>query len=246
MKQVTLGCRSAWEPIRTSLSRAAVNQEAKDVTSQRVVVEDDGANTPSGAVAVYCVLSSVVGWLIFFVALGLGASFWTALFSGFSISLFGGVFGSIFTYLYATSAEGVKSSLSDDLLPEESLDVLLVASERFGAIHIHELFNEIGHRVYVLDDLDTALNVIANGSFDWSVLAVDLDCAGALEDIVEQLISFREENPQTCVLALTGCTLSDDLSGHRRPICDATVKIPATPSRLRDALAAALENHGFR
>ena len=203
------------------------------------------ARFSEAATVIVSVGASVVGWLVFFAALAWGHGFWTAVLFGISISMVGTLIGAALTY---AKAEAVRpaASLNPQKGTSASLEILLVAAERFGALHTQELCNGLGHRIHVLDDLSTALNVVANGAFEWDVLAVDLDSAGALEDTVEKLISFRDEYPGICVVALTGCTQRDDLTSIRRPICDATVKLPATAARLNSALSAALDNHRRR
>jgi len=79
-----------------------------------------------------------------------------------------------------------------------------------------------------------------------TVLLVNVDTLGDVEDAVDELIAFRKQYPAVIVMMVSACVLGDDFGTYRQLICDATLRSPISQTRLENGLAAAMENNLHR
>lgn len=77
----------------------------------------------------------------------------------------------------------------------------------------------------------------------WSMLLVDLDDLGGIAAVVDDLVAIRAAVPDLPVLLFTQETEADDLSRLRLALCDATLKLPVSQTRLDLALCEAQQNN---
>jgi len=77
--------------------------------------------------------------------------------------------------------------------------------------------------------------------FPYLVVNIDAfeDCGAA----VTALLSFRSFRAESIVILVSAEVAVDDLGAERRMICDATLRAPVTPLRLKHAVSAAFENN---
>lgn len=75
------------------------------------------------------------------------------------------------------------------------------------------------------------------------ILILDLDAFGDLEEAIDWLLDLRSHRPEVVVLAASADFRSDDFSRERLAIADASLKLPASRSRLMSGLISALNNH---
>lgn len=74
------------------------------------------------------------------------------------------------------------------------------------------------------------------------LVMIDLDGFATLDIAVDTLVAFRKACPGTAVVALSREVSGDDTGPERAAICDSTLRLPVSGRRLRDGLAAALDN----
>lgn len=77
---------------------------------------------------------------------------------------------------------------------------------------------------------------------EFSVIVVNFDGFADTHIGIEMLMSFRAVSHRCAVMLCSSTVNDDDLTSERAAICDATMRLPSTPVRLRLALLAALEN----
>ncbi|MBD3765706.1 MAG: hypothetical protein IE927_13545 [Rhodobacterales bacterium] len=77
----------------------------------------------------------------------------------------------------------------------------------------------------------------------WSMLLVDLDDLGGIAAVIDDLVAIRAAVPDLPVLPFTQDTEADDLSHLRLAICDATLKLPVSQTRLDVALCETQQNN---
>lgn len=73
---------------------------------------------------------------------------------------------------------------------------------------------------------------------------VNLDAFDDVEDGVDALLDFRAAAPELVVVVCSAMVSGDDFGSERARICDATLKLPASATRLARGLVSALSNHG--
>ena len=88
-------------------------------------------------------------------------------------------------------------------------------------------------------------DVDVNGA-NTTVLLVNVDTLGDVEDAVDELIAFRKQFPAVIVMMVSACVLGDDFGTYRQLICDATLRSPISQTRLENGLAVAMENNLHR
>lgn len=74
-------------------------------------------------------------------------------------------------------------------------------------------------------------------------LIVNMDAFSDLETGVDTLLDFRRRASDVVVILISSRVAADDLGTGRAPICDATLRHPVSPERLRIALLAGFGNH---
>jgi hypothetical protein len=84
------------------------------------------------------------------------------------------------------------------------------------------------------------------GSLRYDGIVVNLDRFADVEMGIDRLMRFRRASPACFIVMATAGVASDDFGHHRRAICDSTLRLPLTASRLTEALEAAISNHGSR
>jgi hypothetical protein len=77
----------------------------------------------------------------------------------------------------------------------------------------------------------------------FNIVIVNLDAFANVSIGIEEMLSFRKANPTPAVVLISSKATGDDLDGYRRAICDATLALPLTRSRLMYGIRAALENN---
>lgn len=75
-----------------------------------------------------------------------------------------------------------------------------------------------------------------------SHLFINLDAFDDIEDGIGQLMALRAEIRDLTVVLCSANIRGDDLGSERSALCDVTLKLPMTDSRLRAGLRAAREN----
>lgn len=75
------------------------------------------------------------------------------------------------------------------------------------------------------------------GGFD--TLVINFEAFDDTEIGVDALLSFREENPQVGIILVSSRIARDEFGGHRKFLCDCTLRYPVTSDRLIEALNVA-------
>lgn len=128
----------------------------------------------------------------------------------------------------------------EKLLQLSTLHVLLVGfnvsdarsfSQTLSAVHVASC-----NSVARLEDVRATRH-------NFTHLIVNADAFGDANDVVDALLSFRKRNSNYVVILTSSKIIADDLGVERRPICDATLKLPISLSRLVDGIMAASANN---
>ena len=128
----------------------------------------------------------------------------------------------------------------------EDLSILQLGFSRDDGRLIDETMHSLGARNVARSEQVYPLSLGRPGALRYDGIVANLDRFADLEMGVDRLMRFRRGCPSCFVLLATASVASDDLGDHRRAICDSTLKLPLTVSRLTAALEAALTNHRSR
>lgn len=74
-------------------------------------------------------------------------------------------------------------------------------------------------------------------SFD--TLVINFEAFEDTEIGIDALLAFREENPQVGIVLVSSRVARDEFGGHRKLLCDCTLRYPVTSDRLIEALNVA-------
>lgn len=109
------------------------------------------------------------------------------------------------------------------------------------------LVSEIGLSVDMCDDLDESLGMLASerpGHRKCLIIEVeDLRGKPDLDEIVEDLLVFRQAVPHVPLLLVSSSFLRDDFEAHRLPVADASLSRPVSRRRLEIGVMAACQNN---
>lgn len=84
------------------------------------------------------------------------------------------------------------------------------------------------------------LSADPQGCSAFDAIIVNLDAFEDLDTGVDTLLFFRLNNPSIAIVLVSTRVNRDDFGDHRRAICDATLRSPATPDRLVAAVKHSL------
>lgn len=124
----------------------------------------------------------------------------------------------------------------------EGLSILQLGFSRDDGILISETMHSLGARNVARSEQVYPLGLGRPGALHYDGIVVNLDRFADVEMGVDRLMRFRRGCPSCFVVLATADVASDDFGDHRRAICDSTLKLPLTASRLAAALEAALLN----
>lgn len=92
----------------------------------------------------------------------------------------------------------------------------------------------------VLSDLTAAIEILSANDTPWSVVIIDLDGFGSISELYDKVRALRDTVDVPVILASSQC--SDDFSRQRLPLCDVSLRAPASQAILRLALSQAKSN----
>jgi hypothetical protein len=98
----------------------------------------------------------------------------------------------------------------------------------------------------LIDDFETALEIIVSSPDRWKLLIVDVDHASEsldIDDIVRNLIAFREECGSCAIALLSHGFASDDGSLIRSTIADYSFRSTVSDERIIATLPDVYMNH---
>jgi hypothetical protein len=87
------------------------------------------------------------------------------------------------------------------------------------------------------------LQNLSEMDFGFTHIVVNFDAFSDVEAGVEALIELRSNAPSLIIVACSEMISGDDLGRERSLICDATLKLPVSKSRLEQGLLIAFLNH---
>lgn len=118
------------------------------------------------------------------------------------------------------------------------------------AARLAEICAGRGIDVDVTDNLDLALNAVADAPHRWDMLLVDIDALAQrpggmldLDEAVDELAAFRRRVPGVSVLIISHDFLRDELGLERHAITDASLRAPVSETALSRAILAAKANN---
>jgi len=74
------------------------------------------------------------------------------------------------------------------------------------------------------------------------VIILNVDAFESLVQAVDILRQFRVSAPEVSIILISSAVRGDDFGSERRPICDASLRAPATLPRLKSAFRAAMSS----
>ena len=134
----------------------------------------------------------------------------------------------------------------DDGLTLAGLRVLQLGFSRQDGMLLSETMQRLGACHVAISDQVFPLGLGKPGNLRFDGFVVNLDRFGDVDMGVERLMRLRRACPGAFVVIATAGVASDDFGDHRRAICDSTLRLPLTASRLIQALEAAVLNHRSR
>jgi hypothetical protein len=137
----------------------------------------------------------------------------------------------------------VMSEAKDSGLLLQGLRILQLGFGRTDGLLLSETMQRLGARNVARSDQVSPLGLGKPGSLRYDGIVVNLDRFGDVDMGIDRLLRYRRACPTSFVVIATADVASDDFGHHRRAICDSTLRLPLTASRLTEALRAALENH---
>jgi hypothetical protein len=149
--------------------------------------------------------------------------------------------------LFRRSELQASKSRPRDRLPRgpslKGLGVLQLGFSRDDGNLISETMHGLGARNVARSEQVYPLGLGKPGALRYDGIVVNLDRYTDLEMGVDRLLRFRRACPSCFVVMATADVASDDFGLHRRAICDSTLRLPLSASRLAEALEAAMVNH---
>lgn len=143
----------------------------------------------------------------------------------------------------ARSAVNMQSAIIPEACSLRGLAVLHLGFTRDDCIVLGETLRNLGVRHVARSEHVYPLGLGKPGALCYDGIVVNLDQYADVEMGVDRLMRFRRACPSRFVVLATADVASDDFGHHRRAICDSTLKLPLTASRLTEAIGAALLNH---
>lgn len=102
----------------------------------------------------------------------------------------------------------------------------------------------MGAKVFPVSSLIHAQRVIKETPSNWDGLLVIRDGLMPLDHLVTELLSLRYSIPHMPIVLFSASIKADDLGKSRSAICDASLYLPMSESRLKMGMAAAeMNNH---
>ncbi|WP_121629433.1 response regulator [Tropicibacter alexandrii] len=236
------------------------NLSTDQVRKQESLQESDRGESSGGLPIIAAVLGAPFALMVFIVCLIFG----TSLFSAFLYATFTHTaiiaIAALIAY-FRNDGEPIVSqpattpekpaSLSERIWRSYAAKSIVVAPMRVAAAlpnlpisaSIAKSCSELGHEVHHSNDLDEILECVASNIEEWDFVIVDMGISSDISEVIDTLISFRNQFPSMPVLLLSSDVGADDLSSERSSICDATLRKPIFKKQLALGVLAALENH---
>lgn len=77
----------------------------------------------------------------------------------------------------------------------------------------------------------------------FGLVIVNFDAFADMDEAVDAMLEFRSATPDLSVVAVSEMVSGDDFGSERAPICDVTLKLPVSKTRLAQGLVMAQQNH---
>jgi len=123
------------------------------------------------------------------------------------------------------------------------LSILHLGFTRHDGVVLTETIRRLGARQVAYAEQVSPVCVERPEGLRYDGIIVNLDRFGDIDLGVERLMRFRRARPSCFVIIATADVAMDDFGHHRRAICDSTLRLPFTASRLEHALESTLANH---
>jgi hypothetical protein len=121
--------------------------------------------------------------------------------------------------------------------------VLVASRHPDGLAGLAEWFRAAGALVALGDDLDTVLARVLANPVGCGGLIVQIDGFGEIEDIVDQLMSFRRKAPAVPLILISAGFRQDRLGAERLALCDVSLRDPVGLGKMPAVLEQALQNN---
>jgi len=106
-----------------------------------------------------------------------------------------------------------------------------------------ETLREKGRDVAVCQDLRQFNYLVGSPRQGWSLMIVEIDGFGGVFNVLDKLLSLRQERPGLPVILASRRLREHDLSSERLPICDVSIALPTDAAELHVAVLRANVNN---
>ncbi|WP_319825991.1 hypothetical protein [Thalassovita sp.] len=100
-----------------------------------------------------------------------------------------------------------------------------------------------GLKVSLSGDFNRAIQLVLTPGDRFRLLIVEIDDFGGITMVIDALRFLRDSRPDLPVLLVSHKVAAHDFSVGRLPICDVTLKAPASPTAMKEALSEAVSNN---
>lgn len=124
---------------------------------------------------------------------------------------------------------------------QTAVPILLIMGRRKSAAEVDRLISASGHPVLRERSIGKAAQQALG--FRLKCMVVHVDSCGSPVQVIDDLVSLREERPNLTVVVVSKGVKRDDFSLERLAMCDVTLRLPAGPEDLEFALQEARINN---
>jgi hypothetical protein len=123
-----------------------------------------------------------------------------------------------------------------DAQPMPHQRVLLLGFDGMGLMQLHDLLAQLNVTICTGTASLHMLTVDRAQLRHVDVVVLNLDAFGDVDHAVETLRRFRARIPEMAIVLISSEVRADDFGPERAPICDVTLRAPASLLRLKEAL----------
>lgn len=144
-------------------------------------------------------------------------------------------------HLAWNSCPSAEAGLPVDMTDMRGAHILLLGFDSEGTVDLRSYIRSYGAFVsWSYEAAKLTEDPCGCGGFD--TIIINLDAFEDLETGVEALLSFRSAYPAVGIVLVSSRVARDEFGGHRKAICDSTLRYPVTSDRLIESLKVALRH----
>lgn len=121
--------------------------------------------------------------------------------------------------------------------------ILMVGFAQCDQLDLEQSLSALGVPIVTSVSCLRPLDEVTRLTSSFTYMLVNFDAFDNPEAGIDALIAFRAHAPESVVVVCSAQVGGDDLGRERRAICDATLRLPVSNSRLANVLLAASRIH---